>query len=566
MGQALEDQTPLARLYHWEKTRPDAVHFTQPFGGGKVVEYSWKEVMQQVRSMAAHLQSLDLPAQSQIALLGKNTAHWMMADWAIWMAGHVTVPIYPTLNADTVSYILEHSESKLVFVGKLDERDWQEMSKGIPADMPRVILPMGPADGGGEGWDAIVTRTEPLSGEPDRGMDEMATIVYTSGSTGQPKGVMHNFNAFRVAGTSLTDLMKIDGQSVSEDDRLLSYLPLAHVFERVCVENLSVYYGCHVFFADSLDTFVEDLRRAQPTLFFSVPRLWTKFQSGVYAKLPKKKQDVLFRIPFLGKKVKRKILEQLGLENVRFAGTGSAPLSADTINWYRTIGVELLEGYGMSENLAYSHFTKPGDARLGYVGSSNPGVITKIGDNGEILVKSPADMMGYYKAPDKTKESFTEDGFLKTGDMGTVDDAGRLKITGRVKELFKISKGKYVAPAPIENKIINHPKIEAVCVGGANQPATFAQVMLSDEAKAEAANAELRGELEKEVEALIREVNETLDHHERMQFAVIVKETWGIENGFLTPTMKIKRNVIEEHYEPQVEKWFAAKKPVIWED
>ena len=550
-------RSPLACLYHWERTRPQTLHFTQPVGGGRVVEYTWSQAMDQTRRMAAYLQSLNLPAKSQIAVLGKNTAHWMMADWAIWMAGHVSVALYPTLNADTVRYILEHSESKLLFVGKLD--DWEMMKPGVPASLPIVTLPMAPATAG-EKWEDIMARTAPLAGEPDRPLDDLATLVYTSGSTGQPKGVMQSFRSFNVCGTLMHDVIP-----AQESDRMLSYLPLAHVAERLVVENNSTYHGFHVFFAESQESFVADLRRAQPTMFFSVPRLWTKFQLAVCDKLPLKKQKLLFRIPFLGRKVKRKILEQLGLQHVRVAFTGAAPLPPPTVAWYRSLGLDLLEAYGMSENFAYSHFTRPGDAKVGYVGPANPGVECRIGDNGEILVKSPAQMMGYFKAPEATAESYTADGFFKTGDMGEIDEQGRLRITGRVKELFKTAKGKYVAPVPIENKLGSHPKIEAVCVGGANQPATFALVLLSEDARKHLAAGGDRAEIGSELSSLMDQVNSTLDPHEQIQFSVVVKDTWGIDNGFLTPTMKIKRNVIEKRYEPEVERWFQSRQPVIWE-
>ena len=472
--------TPLDCFYYWEKAQPDKRYFTQPLGDGRVREYSWREVGDEARRMAAHLQSMDLPPRSQIALVSKNCAHWIIADLAIWMAGHVSVPLYPTLNADTVQYILEHSESKLLFVGKLD--DWDTMKPGVPADLPCIAL------------------------------------------------------------------------------------PLAHVLERWVVEANSLRYGFEVFFAESLDTFVQDLRRAQPTIFASVPRLWSKFQAGVYDKLPEKKQKLLFRIPIVSRLIKRKILKQLGLEHVRYAATGSAPLSAETLSWYRSLGLELLEGYGMSENFGYSHGTRPGEARVGYVGHSNPGVETKIGDNGEILVRSPAMMMGYFKQPDKTAEDLTDDGFLKTGDMGEIDGQGRLKITGRVKELFKTSKGKYVAPVPLENKLVNHEAIEVVCVAGADQTSPFAMFMLCEEARAHLDKGERdQSGLEAEFSALLDKVNATVDPHEQVKFAVVVKDTWGIENGFLTPTMKIKRNVIESHYAPRVETWYAARKRVIWD-
>lgn len=558
MSKTNDARTPLACLYHWEKTTPDTIHLTQPIGGGKVVDYTWKQAMDEARRMAAHLQSLNLPPKSQIAILGKNSAHWMLADWAIMMSGHVSVPLYPTLNAETVRYILDHSESKLLFIGKLDE--WEQMKSGVPAGMPAITLPLAPASAQGSKWEDIVARTAPLQGNPDRPLDEIATIVYTSGSTGQPKGVMQTFRSFNVCGTMMRDVIP-----ANQNDRMLSYLPLAHVAERLVVENNSTYHGFHVFFAESLETFVADLRRARPTIFFSVPRLWTKFQLGVLDKLPLKKQKVLFSIPFLGKKVKRKILEQLGLDSVRVAFTGAAPLPPPTVSWYRSLGLELLEAYGMSENFAYSHFTRPGNARVGYVGPTNLGVSCRIGENGEILVKSPAQMLGYYKEPEKTAECYTEDGYFKTGDMGEIDEQGRLRITGRVKELFKTSKGKYVAPVPIENKLGAHPKIEAVCIGGANQPATFALVLLSEDARKHIAAGGDRAEIGSELTSLMEQVNETLDPHEQIQFTVVVKDTWNIDNGFLTPTMKIRRNIIEKRYEPSVDQWFGSRKTVIWE-
>jgi long-chain acyl-CoA synthetase len=558
MTETLVDKTPLGCLYHWEKNSPGAVHFTQPTGNGQVVDYTWAQIMDQVRRMAAHLKSLNLPPRSQIALLGKNSAHWIMADWAIWMAGHVTVPLYPTLAADTVRYILEHSESRLLFVGKLD--GWSQMKPGVPADVPVITLPLAPQSEG-QTWDEIIARIPPLQGQPDRDMAEMATIIYTSGSTGQPKGVMQNFRSFNVCGTLMSDIV-----AVTTADRMLSYLPLAHVAERLVVENSSTYYGFHVFFAESLATFVHDLRRAQPTIFFSVPRLWTKFYLGVCDKLPRKKQDILFRIPILGRKLKRKILEQLGLQHARIGLTGAAPLPAPIIAWYRSLGLELLEAYGMSENMAYSHFTRPGAARVGYVGHANKGVECRIDpDTHEILVKSPGQMMGYYKEPGKTAECYTADGFFKTGDMGEIDEQGRLRITGRVKELFKTSKGKYVAPVPIENKLGSHPKIEVSCVGGANQPATFALVLLSEETRQALAKGADRTALGEELVKLMEQTNTGLDPHEQMDFLVVVNEPWTIENGFLTPTMKIKRNVIEARYEPRVEQWFREGKKVIWE-
>ena len=321
-----------------------------------------------------------------------------------------------------------------------------------------------------------------------------------------------------------------------------------------------------MYFSFGLDSFIQDLQRARPTLFFSVPRLWTKFYNGICGKIPLGVQHIIFRIPILSGLFKKFLLKKLGLSEVRMALSGSAPLAPALMSWYRNLGLDLLEGYAMSENFAYSHCSLPGKVRVGYVGNTYPGVECKISEVGEVLVKSPCNMMGYYKNPELTAESYTADGFLKTGDMGVIDEQGRLKITGRVKELFKTSKGKYIAPVPIENRLNGHELIEAVCVTGPSFSQPFALVMLPlEEHKQVEQNPNEAARVESEMTELLNHVNGQLEAHEKLSCIVVVKDLWTMENGFLTPTMKIKRNVIEENYLPKAEAWVKMKKPVVIE-
>ncbi len=558
---AIDPQKPTSvhSLFYWAEKNPDNVYLTQPYSDGRVEDITWGQAADQVRRMAGHLNSLKLPQPSNIAILGKNSAHWILADLAIWAAGHVSVPLYPTLNGETATYVLEHSEAKLLFLGKLDGTadGWNDIKGHLPADLPIISLPMSPRDDTAKWLDIVASQSpaEPRLPDPD----DLATIVYTSGSTGRPKGVMHSFRTMISVADGLQQLFP-----VSSSERMLSYLPLAHVAERAAVETQSLYYGFHLYFANSLDTFQEDLQRARPTLFFSVPRLWMKFYLGVNAKLPPKKQKILFSIPVLGSLVKKKVLRQLGLDHCRAALTGAAPLSAEIISWYRNLGLELLEVYGMSENFGYSHANRPGQAKVGSVGLANPGVEHRIGEGGEIQVKSPGQMVGYFKNEEKTREDITDDGFLKTGDMGEIDQQGFLRITGRVKDLFKTSKGKYVVPVPIENRF-NHPKAEVVCVAGANQPQPCLMVLLSEETRDELDRGADRTELERELARELDAVNAECESHEKVAFVVVVREPWTMENGMLTPTMKIKRNVIEDFYNRKMDEWFARSAKVIWE-
>jgi long-chain acyl-CoA synthetase len=549
---------PLERAYHWEKTQGSTVYLTQPMGGGVVREFTWAQALDEARRMAAHLQSMGFPPGSKIAILAKNSAHLILADLAIWMAGHVSVALYPTLNAETIRYILEHSEARLLFVGKLDT--WKSQASAVPAELPCIAFPLAPPTDHTK-WDDVVGRTEPLAGSPVRGPDDSAILIYTSGSTGRPKGVEHSFRGMGESARCISETF-----ALSSSDRLISYLPLAHVFERAAVEMASLTNGARVFFAESLDTFVADVQRASPTVFHSVPRLWLKFQLGVFSKMPAKRLRLLLKVPIVSGLVKKKILAGLGLAQTRMAISGSAPIPPELIQWYRDLGLELLEGYAMSENFAYSHVSLPGRSRVGYVGHAMPGVEVRISPEGEILVKSPGDMKGYYKQPDLTRASYTDDGFLKTGDRGEIDAEGRLKITGRVKELFKTSKGKYVSPAPIENLLNGDGHVEMSCVTGSALPAPFALVLLSEQLRRELrAGTADRARIAQELERLLSAVNGQIEEYERLAFLVVAKDEWTIENDLLTPTMKLKRSVVEARYEPAIEGWVKAGSKIIWE-
>ena len=559
MAQTVAPETlALQRLYHWEETTPDKLALTQPIGGGEVREWTWRQMMDEVRRMAAHLKGLGFEPGAHIALLSKNTAHWLMTDYAIWMAGYVSVPLYPTLASSTVRQILTHSEARLLFVGKLDT--WDEMRAGIPEGLPTIRLPLSP-EFEAPGWDAIVAATPPMGGRPVRDGDELATIIYTSGTTGVPKGVMHSFATF--AWSTSTVLKRIGRH---ENGRVLSYLPLAHVAERTVVEHGMLGLGLHVYFNESLATFAADMRRARPTIFFSVPRLWVKFQQGVLAKMPKQKLDRLLSIPIVRRVIARKVLTALGLQDCKFAGGGAAPMPPELLRWYQKLGLRLSEVYGMTENCGVSHATLREHPRPGTVGPPYDGIECRL-DPGtqELQMRSPGVMLGYYRNPEQTRDAMTADGWLKTGDKGEIDAEGNLRIVGRVKDLFKTGKGKYVAPAPIEDRLVTHTAVEACCVTGANLGQPLALLMLNAETFGRAADPTERTQLEQSLAAHVESINATLDPHEQLDCVVVVRDAWTVDNDLVTPTLKVKRNRIEAVYGQHYETWVASRRTVIWQ-
>ena len=556
MRSITDDHLALARFYRWERERSGKIFLTQPFDGGKIRDWTWAEAADEARRLATHLAAQGWEPGSRVAILSRNCAWWMMADLAIWMAGHVSVPIYPSLNWRTIYNILEHSGSRACFLGAIDEQEGAR--SGIPAEVGCIRFPTAPA-GGDPTWDSLRLANAPLAGQPGRAADELATIIYTSGTTGTPKGVMHRFSDFAFFAAAASE-----GLGLTRDERLLSYLPLAHIVERSACEALGIYLGFRIFFTEGVETFLTDLQRARPTLFPSVPRLLLKFQQGVFQKLPKHRLDKLLHIPLLNRAVKKRILRQLGLSGARYAASGAAPLPVELLLWYRNLGLELFEGYGMTETLV-THIPKPGQVRPGYVGVAIEGVEERVSESGELLVKSPMNMMGYYKDPQGTQDAFTNDGYFRSGDLVQRDPDGQVKIIGRVKEQFKTSKGKYVAPAPIEGKLMAHPSVEACCVMGAALPCPFAVIVLSEEARKRSTDGEGRRALEESLAAEMERVNAELDPHERINLIAIVDGPWTIANGLLTPTLKIKRVLVEHRYVALVERWEARKGPVVWE-
>jgi long-chain acyl-CoA synthetase len=471
-----------------------------------------------------------------------------MADLAISFAGCVSVPMYPNMTADSIQQILEHSEAKAVFFGKLDGAD--QMRKGVPEHLMVIGFPFY-LEKNTQNWDDLIANQKPVEGNPVKDSKALATIIYTSGTTGQPKGVMHNFHGIGFAvDRFLNHIPQI------KKETFFSYLPLCHVAEKMLVNCGAIFTGSTIYFVENLDTFNANLVHTQPTVFLAVPRIWEKMQEGVLSKMPQKKLSTLLSIPIVSSLIKKAIKKKLGLSKARFIFTGASPISVALQEWFAKLDIIILEAYGMTENSALSHANRVGHHKFGTVGQTYENVEVRLSAENEVQVKSDASMLGYYKEPQLTAESF-EDGFLKTGDEGSIDENGYLTITGRIKDQFKTSKGKYIMPAPIETKLLEHPLISQACVVGSGMTSAFVLCTL---APTDQASESLGSDLSDYLD----QVNSKLDHHERLSKMVICKEEWSIPNGLLTPTLKIKRKSIESYYGNNYDEWLKEEKKVIF--
>ncbi|MEL0168636.1 MAG: AMP-binding protein [Pseudomonadaceae bacterium] len=545
-----QPETALESFFRQESLRPRSNYLIQPLQNGELIKYSWSEVGDQARRIASHLVSLQLPAGSHIGLLSKNCAHWIIADLAIWMAGHVSVPLHPNLNADSIHKLIDHAELRVLFVGPLD--GWSKTASGVPANMHCISLPDGPQGQDLSAWEQLLEECSPLEQPAKPAPDQLATIIYTSGTTGMPKGVMLSFASMFLAATNYQRLFNI-----SASDRMLSCQSLSHIGERQFVELSSLMGGQQVYFVHSAATFFRDARGAQPTLFFASPSVWQQCMDACERAAPGWAQLAL-GLPVAGGWQARRMLRWLGLDQVRYAVSGAARLAPAVQQWFARLGLVVVEGYGMTENCGYSHLGRPSRPKAGYIGLPNPGVECRLGEQGEILVRSKTLMIGYYKDPARTAEVIDESGFLRTGDVGQIDQEGFLRLTGRVKDIFKTSRGRYIVPSPIEQALTEVAEVEEVCVVGQDLPQPLALVRLKADLQVG------RDALQRTLADALERVNSTLPSSERLGCLVVVDTPWDVAGGFRTATQKLRRNVVEATWQAYFHDWLVSGQNIVW--
>lgn len=547
-------QSNLENFLHWAKHTPNSLYLRQPIGD-QYIDYSFSAASVEVKKIAQFIQDKLQKGSKNVGVLSKNSAHWMMADLAIAAAGGISVPFYATLTKEQLNQVLVHSECQILIVGKLDH--WDKIKEGIPEHILLIHTPES-SEKKGLQWADILENTIEISKLPTPKPTDIATIVYTSGTTGMPKGVMITYGGIKAGINMAREIALLD----QPNTRFISYLPLCHIAERNFVEFAATAAGGTIHFVENLDTFSKNLASARPTHFLAVPRIWAKFQEGILHKIGgQKKLNLLLSLPIVKTLIQKKIQKGLGLDQTTLAVTGAAPISAELLIWFQKLGIYIQEAYGMTENMGLNAVMPRDIIKLGTVGRIHPDCETRIDPNtNEIQMRAPYNSTGYFKEPKLTQELFTEDGWLKTGDQGKLDQEGFISIIGRVKDNFKTAKGHYVAPAPIENRLNTHEFIEQVCVVGVNLPQPIVLIVLSALGKSKQA-----AEIQETFEALRNEVNPALKNYEHLRKMVIVKEDWTIENECLTPTMKIKRPSIEQKYQSNFENWYAHQETIVYE-
>ena len=549
------------KFYDWEEKFKDKPFLRQPFGESWE-EYTWGETGQLARRLATGLKSLGLKKGSHIGLISKNCREWIIADLAIIMAGYVSVPFFPNLKSTEIKSLIEFGEVSALFVGKLE--NWEEMKNGVDKDLPIIAFPHYENNSivsEGFQWDEFISKFEPQRENYHPNLDDVWTIIFTSGTTGNPKGVVLSFKINQSTDVMYTKNYNPLCVDFEGNNSFFSYLPLNHIAERIAIEFTAFKNGGVISFTESIETFVKNLSDVQPSVFFGVPRIYTKFQLGILSKFNQKKLDILLAIPLLSNIIKKKLKKALGLYNAKVVVSGAAAMQIAQRNWFRKIGVNITIGYGMTENCAIttqlpgSNFTKPGS-----VGKVQPQVEIKIDDSTEeVLMRGPYMMLGYFNDKIITNNTI-KDGWLHTGDKGRIDSDGYLYITGRVKDTFKTSKGEFIDPGKIEAMFGEVDFFDQICVVGLGIPQPIMLVNISEVGKKLEKN-----DLENKLTEKLNSVNELSFNYKKVAKIIICKDLWTPENEILTPTMKIKRGNVDKLYQDNYLDWYNNSKKIVWE-
>jgi long-chain acyl-CoA synthetase len=548
----------IEHFYKWESETPDSDFLRQPFGDNWTVT-SYREAGQEARKIASALKAKGLKAGDHVGIFSKNCMHWVLADLAIMIAGMVSVPYYASLPKDQLKEVIELSDIKALFIGRLDK--WGDRDQALSDQLQVIRFPHYDGDPDvsvGDSWDDLLASNPALEENFTPDLESNWTIKFTSGTTGTPKGVMH---------THKNPILMLHNERESNwiglfhmrEKRFFSFLPLNHVGERMAVEVPAIIAGGSISFAQNLASFANNIKDTQPSMLFAVPRIWTKFYQGVTAKIPEKKLDFYLKIPIVSGFVKKKLRTAMGLRDIEIAATGAAITPAFIKNFFAKLDIHLIEAYGMTETCGSITNTPDSCSPSDSVGRAIPGAEIRIDENtDEIMMRTPYMMAGYYNKPDKTAEVLN-DGWLHSGDCGEIDEQGFLRVTGRVKDAFKTSKGSFVTPNPLEEVISGNEFVEQVCVVGLGIAQPIALVNLG-----EAAEGHSKPEIADSLLDTVNTLNATRAKFEHVSTLVIHNEQWTDQNGFLTPTLKVKRTELDKAFGRQYLEWHEAPENVIW--
>ena len=545
--------TILDYFLKWEKEKPEDTFLKQP-SGNNWVNYTWRQVGEEARKIVGALQEQGFVRGDRIALLSSNCAQWIISDLALMMGGYISVPMYANVSANAMQKILTDSGARFLFIGKLLPKDWHNLSQAIPESVQTATLD-GYDKEGIKPWATFISSSAaPTLLSPKA--EDVFTIIYTSGTTGDPKGVVHTFGSVLNAVQVASDAFMLNRSG----NRFISYLPLSHAAERGLIESGGIYCGGTIAFIESIDSFAATLQTIQPTHFFGVPRIWEKFQAKILEKLPQGKLSLLLKIPIIAGIIRAKIKKSLGLNKADLVVTGAAPIAPELILWFQKLGIFICEAYGLSEDFSVLSMNTKDKLRMGTVG--------KLFDKQEVAIDPETHeirqrcgwlMQGYYNNPELSAKTIVN-GFLYTGDMGHLSADGFLTITGRVKDIFKTTKGEYISPSALEMKFTGLDIVDQACVMGSQYPQPFVLIVLSETGKTMD-----KSEVETQLQAILDLVNRDVMEYQKLKKVIIVKEEWTNDNDLLTPTLKMKRNVLSQKYESALKPVYEKKELVSWE-